>query len=115
MNIKKKRKYDNKKNQIVTSQANNIDKKNELSFNNKENLDNKEYSEDTKNSQNIKINKDNYRKFINEELYPLVTHNMNINPLYLRLINVIGDGNCLFRSIARFHLRYPNVDLKLQY
>ena len=57
MNIKKKRKYDNKKNQIVTSQANNIDKKNELSFNNKENLDNKEYSEDTKNSQNIKINK----------------------------------------------------------
>ena len=50
-----------------------------------------------------------FNKFTNEELYPLVIHNLNINPQNIKLNDVKGDGNCLYRSIARFV--YGNEDL----
>ena len=39
----------------------------------------------------------------------MVIHNLNINPQNIRLNDVTGDGNCLYRSIARFV--YGNEDL----
>ena len=40
--------------------------------------------------------------YINQKLYPLVRAHLNINPNNINIIDVNGDGNCLFRSIARF-------------
>ena len=39
--------------------------------------------------------------YINQRLYPLVDH-LNINPNNLRIVDVMGDGNCLYRSISSF-------------
>ena len=41
-------------------------------------------------------------KYINQQLYPIVRYRGNINPNNLRIGNVLGDGNCLFRSLSRF-------------
>ena len=40
--------------------------------------------------------------FINEQLYPLIRHRLNLNPINLNIYNPVGDCNCLFRSISRF-------------
>ena len=53
---------------------------------------------------NSSLNKFNIHNinYINQQLYPLVTNRLNINPVNLRIFNPTGDGNCLFRSISRF-------------
>ena len=52
------------------------------------------------------------RKYINEELYPLVNQRLNLNPINLNIIDVEGDGNCLYRCLARFI--YGTEDLNLR-
>ena len=47
-----------------------------------------------------KINISN--NFINEQLYPIVRNYKNINPNNIEIKQIIGDGNCLFRSISHF-------------
>ena len=46
--------------------------------------------------------------YINQELYPLIRNFKNINPDNLNIINITGDGNCLFRSLSYF--LYNNED-----
>ena len=54
-------------------------------------------------NKNNDINKNNYKqKYINEELYPTVRNFENIKPSDIIIINIIGDGNCLFRAISYF-------------
>ena len=47
-----------------------------------------------------KINISN--NFINGQLYPIVHNYKNINPKYLEIKEIIGDGNCLFRAKSHF-------------
>ena len=44
----------------------------------------------------------NFNKYINEALYPLIKQHHNISPSNVNHIDIIGDRNCLFRSISRF-------------
>ena len=44
----------------------------------------------------------NFRRFINEEFYPIVANNRSINPINLNIVDVIRDGNCLYRCIFLF-------------
>lgn len=69
--------------------------------NNNGNDNNNENKENNNNVNNNKYN-NNFRKYINEEIYPIVRNHLNINPSNINLVDVIGDGNCLFSSIARF-------------
>ena len=67
-------------------------------------------------NKNYKTNDDNnYIKYINEEFYPKARQKLNINPKNTKMVDIIGDGNCLYRSISRFiygdeflHLRERN-------
>ena len=74
--------------------------------NNNENNDNKK---DIKNNFN-----NNFRKYINEEMYPVVRNHLNINPSNFNIVDVIGDGNCLFRSIARFVFGDENMHARVR-
>ena len=104
----------------------------------KKDLSKNEHSENNINNKNININKiriynnkneklkkdtnkrgednnnfNNYQienvMYINEKLYPLVRDHLNITPNNLRIIDVIGDGNCLYRSISRFIYRTEDL------
>ena len=58
-----------------------------------------------KGDKNTNINNEGispYKKYINEALYPIARGNLNINRNLINLVDVIGDGNCLFRSISIF-------------
>ena len=68
--------------------------------NNKDN-NNNDYPNNNENNLNI-IPIQNY--FINQELYPLIRNFKNINPDNLNIINITGDGNCLFRSLSYFFI-----------
>ena len=78
---------------------------------NKENNNNNspEKPNDNRGLNIINIHNINY---INQQLYPLVTNRLNINPINLRIFNPIGDGNCLFRCISRFI--YGSEDLYMR-
>mgnify|MGYP002627227859 CR=1 FL=1 len=77
-----------------------------------QNIQNSNDSDDNNNNNNPNIpNKSNAKSFnynninfINEQLYPLIRHRLNLNPINLNIYNPIGDGKCLFRSISRFIL-----------
>ena len=51
---------------------------------------------------NLINNNINFRKYINEEFYPILANNRNINAINLNIVDVIGDDNCLYRCISRF-------------
>ena len=73
--IIQKKFYTKKKNKNNKSENQRNSNKNNI----KNNYDNnKEANPNLKNS--IVINKDSYKKYINEELYPIVRDNLNINP-----------------------------------
>ena len=61
---------------------------------------------DNNKNNNITINTENinFKKYINVDLYPLIRNRLNINPnnIINVNVNVLGDGNCLFRFISRF-------------
>ena len=40
--------------------------------------------------------------YINQQLYPLLRDHLNINPNNLRIVDIMGDGNCLYHSIWSF-------------
>lgn len=46
------------------------------------------------------------------KLYPLVNHRFNINTININVIDVEGDGNFLYRCIARFV--YGTEDLHMR-
>ena len=58
---------------------------------------------------NVNNNHNNFRNNLNEEFYPLIRNNKNINPIDINMINIIVDGNCLYRWLARFV--YGNEEL----
>ena len=81
---------------------NNINKElNNKILNNNDNNNGKDDDDDNNNNNhNIIINIEqpniNINRYINEEFYPIVNNNHNINPDNIRMINIIGDGNCLY-------------------
>ena len=46
-------------------------------------------------------------------IYPLIRRHFNINPTNIHIIEVIGDGNCLFSSFSKFvygtEVLYPRI------
>ena len=99
-NNKNKRNIDNKKNK-----SNNQDNKKEKDEEktNKNNNDKSNNNNDNPNNNICDTNKNNlYTTYINEIFYPLVKNFKNINPKNVNIIEIEGDGNCLFRSISQF-------------
>jgi len=105
-NDKKKQKYeDNTK--YVKSDKLEIEKiKNIFQIHN--NSDNNNEDKAPTNNNNSHIPSLNSKSYINSELYPLVRNFNNINPNNLEIINIIGDGNCMFRAIS--HYIYHNEE-----
>ena len=74
----------------------NLDKTNNIknsdsninSFNNNSNNNNENNDNNNNNKKNFRI------AYINENLYPLVRNNLNINPINLNRVDDQGDGNC---------------------
>ena len=96
-----KESYKNKENKKVEKKVINYEK-NEKDCKQKnvnKNNDNKGNPENNRKINSINILENRY---INQQFYPIVRNRSNINPNNLRIENVIGDGNCLFRSLSRF-------------
>ena len=60
-----------------------------------------------------------YRKYINEELYLSVRNHYDINSDIINsdIINIVdiqGDGNCLYRAIARFEFGKEDLHLLIR-
>lgn len=73
----------------------------------KDKLQNNNNSENSKLMSSINNNKsnahcNNSKSYINSEFYPLVRNFKNINPNNLEIINIIEDGNYMFRSISHY-------------
>lgn len=56
----------------------------------------------------------NYKKYINEELYPSVRNHDDINSDIINIIDVQGDRNCLYWAIALFIFRTEDVHLRIR-
>ena len=69
-------------------------------------LNNSENDDDNNNNpNNNKLQKQhqiNIPNYINSEFYPIVRNYKNIDPKNLNLINLHGDGNCLYLAISFF-------------
>ena len=62
-----------------------------------------------------------YKKYINEELYIIARWNLNINPntnigliFNKNLVDIIGDGNYLFRQLSRFRFGNKNLHERIR-
>ena len=76
-------------------QKNNKNDENENQRNSNKNNIKNNYDNNREGNPNLKkiivINKDSYKKYINEELYLIVRDNLNINPDNIIINYVIGD------------------------
>ena len=72
--------------------------------------DNKNHNIDLENN-NTQINLE-IKTYINEQLYTFINKKEDINPNIIPKINIISDGNCLYRSISFFI--YNKEDLHLE-
>lgn len=72
-------------------------------------------NEKNDNNKDIKNNfNNNFRKYINEEMHPVVRNHLNINPSNINIVDAIRDGNFLFRSIARFVFGDENMQARVR-
>ena len=54
-----------------------------------------------------------YRKYINEELYLSAWNHYDIHSDILNIVDVLGDGNCLYTAIAKFVFGTEDLHLRI--
>ena len=121
-NTKKNNKKTQKK--IIEKKAKKKENKKKFIFNksnfNDNNNDNNSCDSDDNNNNpknnNIHISNNN-NHYINEEFYPIIRIHSNIETKNFDLINITGDGNCLYKAISYFlygtELNYNKIRNKI--
>ena len=65
-----------------------------------------------KHNDNIKNN--NFRRYINEELYPKARNHIDISPEDINIVDLVGDGNYLYRALSRFLYGKEDIHLRIR-
>jgi len=64
--------------------------------------------------QNANIKKDKFRRYINEEIYPIERNHMGISSEDIDIADVLWDGNYLYLDLSKFLYGTENLHLKIR-